>query len=300
MNLIIVYYGVLLIRDNVLSIASLITYISLLDYLVMPIKNILDLQIIYESSKESLRRIKEILNIPTEKNGISKNTSIKKLIGSIEVNDLSYSYNGISNVINNVSLNINAQEKVLIYGDSGSGKSTLMQLIVGYLDKNFVGNITLGGLDLKKLDLFTLRENICYVSQNEYLYTDSIYENITLGRKIAYKDFIKICENLYIDKIVNNSSLGYNYLIESNGDNISGGEKERIIIARSLLSKASIYIFDESFSSLDINMERNILQYIFDIYNDKTIIVISHRKSNIDLYNQKIKVGSGTYVREEN
>ena len=180
MNLIIVYYGVLLIRDNVLSIASLITYISLLDYLVMPIKNILDLQIIYESSKESLRRIKEILNIPTEKNGISKNTSIKKLIGSIEVNDLSYSYNGISNVINNVSLNINAQEKVLIYGDSGSGKSTLMQLIVGYLDKNFVGNITLGGLDLKKLDLFTLRENICYVSQNEYLYTDSIYENITL------------------------------------------------------------------------------------------------------------------------
>ena len=300
MNLIVIYHGSLLIKDNSFNITSLVTFITVLDYLVNAIKNILDLQVLYSTSKESLRRIKEVLNIPMEKLLFNKNTYIKDLFGRIEISNVSYSYNSINKVINNVSLEIKEKERVLIYGDSGSGKSTLMQLIIGYLDNNYEGDITVGGIDLKKIDLYTLRDNICYVSQNEYLYTDSIYENITLGRKINYAKFILLCKNLFIDKIVKNSSLGYNYLIESNGDNISGGEKERIIIARSLLNNANIYIFDESFSHLDIEMERRILKYIFEIYHDKTFIVISHRKSNLDLYNQKISVGKGVYVREEN
>ncbi len=289
-----------MINENIMSITLLITYLTLIEYLVNPIKNSLDLQIIYESSKESLRRIKEVLNIPIEKINVDKRKNIKNLVGRIEINNVNYSYNGISNVISDVSLNILEKEKILIYGVSGSGKSTLMQLIIGYLDNNYHGNITIGGIDLKDIDLYTLRSNICYVSQNEYLYTNSVYENITLGRKISYQKFLDLCKNLYIDKIIQNSTLGYNYLIEGNGENISGGEKERIIIARSLLTNANILIFDETFSALDISMERSILNYLFTTYKDKTIIVISHRKSNIDLYNQKIMVGRGIYVREEN
>ncbi len=299
MNLIIIYKGSIMIKDSILSTISLITFISILEYLINSVKNILDLQIIYESSRESLRRIKEILNIPEEKLIFNKNTYVKDLYGRIEFDNVSYSYNGINNVIDNVSLEIKEKDKILIYGSSGSGKSTLMQIIIGYLDNNYKGNITVGGMDLRKIDLYSLRKNICYVSQNEFLYTNSIYENITLGKKIPYRKFDELCKGIMVDDIVKNNSLSYNYLIEGNGDNISGGEKERIIIARSLLLGANIYIFDESFSALDINMERKILQYIFKEFNDKTIIVISHRKSNIDLYNQKIMVGKGVYVREE-
>ena len=299
MNLIIIYKGTIMIKDNIFSITSLITFITILDYLISSVKNILDLQVIFESSKESLRRIKEILNIPIEKIIFNKKTYIKDLFGRIEINNVSYSYNGINNVIDNVSLEIKEKDKILIYGNSGSGKSTLMQIIIGYLDNNYKGDITIGGMDLKKIDLYTLRKNICYVSQNEFVYTNSVYENITLGRKITYKRFDELCKGIMVDEIVKNNSLSYNYLIEGNGDNISGGEKERIIIARSMLSNANIFIFDESFSALDINMERKILKYLFEEFKDKTFIVISHRKSNLDLYNQKIMVGKGVYVREE-
>ena len=145
------------------------------------------------------------------------------------------------------------------------------------------------------MDLFSLRNNICYASQNEYLYTDSVYENIVLGRKIKYNEFLDIANNLDVDEIVKNSSLGFNYVIENNGENISGGEKSRIIIARTLLQKANIYIYDETFSEIDILKERKILNYLFNLYPDKTYIIISHRLSNEELFNKKIKVGDGKY-----
>ena len=300
MNLIIIFKGSILIQNSSLNITSLVTFISILDYLMTSIKNLLDLQITYNSSKESVRRIKELLNVPEEKMILDKKTNIKNLSGSIAINDVNYSYNGINYVLNNVSLDINEGDKVLIYGNSGSGKSTLMQIITRYLDNNYTGDITVGGMDLRKIDLYSLRNNICYISQKEYLYTDTVYENIVLNRKINFGKFDNLCKNLMVDEIVKKSSLSYNYLIENNGDNISGGEKERIIIARSMLTNANIYIFDESFSHLNIEMERKILKFLFENYHNKTFIVISHRKSNLDLYNQVISVGKGAYVREEN
>ena len=104
-----------------------------------------------------------------------------------------------------------------------------------------------------------------------------------------------MADNLFINEIVKNSVLGYNYMIENNGENISGGERKRIIIARSLLQKANIYIYDESFSELDIIKERKILDYIFKTYPNKTFVIVSHRFSNEDLFDKKIKVGDGEY-----
>ena len=293
-NLLVIYFGINKISQSVISLSSLVTYLSLSNYLIDPIKNILNLSLEYQNVKESIARIKEIYNIPEERK-LDNNKTIDCLNGSVEVNNLSYSYNGIDKIINNLSLSIKEGEKVLIYGKSGCGKSTLIKLLIKYLDSNYQGNIRIGGFDLKQIDLFSLRNNICYVSQNEYLYTDSIYENITLGKKIKYSIFLEIANNLFINEIIKNSVLGYNYVIESNGENISGGEKARIIIARSILQKANIYIYDESFSELDIEKERKILDYLFNYNPSKTFIVISHRFSNEDLFDRKIKVGDGKY-----
>jgi ATP-binding cassette subfamily B protein len=292
-NLLIIYVGVLKINSNELSLSSLITYMSLSNYLIDPIRNILNLHLKYQNFKESISRIKEINNIPREKEIV--NNRINVLRGTIIINNLSYSYNGIDNIIKNISFEIMEGEKVLIYGNSGSGKSTLVKLLIKYLDNNYQGEIRVGGYDLKKLDIFSLRNNICYVSQNEYLYTDSVYENITLGRKIKYNNFLDVTSNLFVDEIVKNSTLGYNYVIENNGENISGGERKRIIIARSVFQPANIYIYDESFSEIDVEREREILKYLFKLYPKKTFIIISHRFSNVDLFNKKIKVGDGKY-----
>lgn len=293
-NLLIIYFGVNNINQNSLSLSSLVTYMSLSNYLIDPVKNLINLHLEYQNVKESIFRIKEIYNIPEEQK-IESNKTIEYINGSIEVNNLSYSYNGIDNVINNLSLKIEEGEKILIYGNSGCGKSTLIKLLIKYLDNNYQGEIRIGGYDLKQIDLFSLRNNICYVSQNEYLYTDSIYENITLGKKINYTKFLEMANYLFINEIIKNSVLGYNYVIEGNGENISGGERARIIIARSVLQKANIYIYDESFSELDLEKERKIIEYLFKSNPQKTFIIISHRFSNEDLFDRKIKVGDDKY-----
>ena len=292
-NLLIVYIGITKINNNELSLSSLITYMSLSNYLIDPIKNLLNLHVKYQNYKTSISRIKEIYNIPCEKDNV--NDQITYLKGNISINNLTYSYNGVDDVLKNITFEILEGERVLIYGNSGSGKSTIIKLLIKYLDNNYQGEIRVGGYDLKRLNIFSLRDNICYVSQNEYLYTNSVYENITLGKKIKYHRFLEIANHLFVDEIIKNSSLGYNYVIENNGENISGGEKERIIIARSVLQQANIYIYDESFSEIDIERERSILKYLFDLYPTKTFIVISHRFSNDDLFNKKIKVGDGKY-----
>ena len=292
-NLIVLFMGIKYLKKSDLNITSLITFVTLSNYLIEPIKKNLDLQFLYQNTKESIRRIKEIYNIPVE-NLLDTKHNIKNMKGNILISNVSYSYNSIDNVFNNVSMEINEGDKVLIYGDSGSGKSTLMRLLIKYLDNNYKGNIILGGYDLKNINTSTLRKNICYVSQNEYLYTDTIYENIVLNRKIPYKRFLDIAKNVYIDEIIKNSNLGYNYLIENNGENISGGERMRIMIARSIISEYNIFIYDETFSAIDPIMERNIIQYIFDLYKNKTIIIISHRKSNMDLFNKVISLEGGS------
>ena len=291
-NILIIYFGIHMTDNKTLSFVSLITFITLSNYLIEPIKKIMDLHLQYQNTKESLKRIKEIYFLPVEILN-SSNRFLKCLNGDIDINDVMYSYNGINNVFNGISLEIKSGERVLIYGNSGCGKSTLMKLLIKYLDSNYNGNITIGGYDLKDLNLYTLRRNICYISQNEYLYNDSIYENITLGKKIKYSLFLDIMKNLSIDEIAKNSLLGYNLVLEDNGENISGGERKRIIIARSVLQKANIYIYDETFSEMDTMLERKILSYLFKLYKDKTFIIISHRFSNEDLFNKKIYMEEG-------
>lgn len=293
-NLLVIYFGIKMLNDTLL-LSSFISYISLSNYLIEPIKNAFDLHVEYQNVKESINRIKEVYNIPCEKL-INDKCSIDYLTGSISVINVSYSYNGIDKVINNVSFDVEEGEKVLISGLSGCGKSTLVKLLIKYLDNNYEGEIAIGGYDLKHIDVLSLRKNICYVSQNEYLYTDSVYENITLGKKIKYSELLDVCKNLFVNEIVSNSSIGYNYVIENNGENISGGEKARIIIARAILQKANIYIFDESFNEVNISMERKMLEYIFGLYPTKTFLVISHRFSNEDLFDKKIIIGDTVWI----
>lgn len=289
-NLFIIYFGVKLLNDNSFNITSFITFISLSNYLITPIKNLLDLHIEYQNVKESIRRIKELYQIPTEKLTDFK-YKLNYLRGNIDINHVSYSYNGTDEIIKNISCEVLEGDKVLIYGKSGCGKSTLMKLLIKYLDNNYQGNITIGGYDLKNIDILSLRRSICYLSQNEYLYTDTIYENIVLGKKIKYDKFLEISNNLFINEIVKNNSLGYNLLIENNGENISGGERERILLARSLFKKANIYIYDELFSEIDVEKERKILEFIFHLYPTKTFIIISHRLSNEDLFDKILNLG---------
>lgn len=289
---IVIFMGSKLVMNNTLSLANLITYNSLLIYYLEPIKNIFSLDLVIKRVKNSIKRANELLEIPEEVLEVDKKYQSNNLKGNIKVNNLSYSYNGKKTLLNNLNIDIKAKDKVLIYGKSGEGKSTLAKILMGYLK---VGNnkIFLDNKDINNYNLSKLRKSICYVSQNEYLFTDTIYNNITLNKNINYDTFLEAVKLTKTDEIVKDNMMLYDVLLEENGFNISGGERQRIILSRALLTNADIFIFDESLSQIDIKRERIILKNIFKKLKNKTVIVISHRFNNKDLFNRLINLNKG-------
>jgi len=294
-TLIIMIFGCILVLNNKLNIASLITYITLMNYLLDPIKNIIDLDLSYKDAKTSFIRIKELYEIEEEKD--TNKYSNKTITGNIISNNLMYSYNGKDLFLKDINLNIKSGDRVLIYGSSGSGKSTLAKILSKELDvKN--KKLFYDDKDINNYNLSTIRKDICYISQQETLFTDSIYQNIVLDKIVDYDDFLNITQLCMVNEFTEKNILAYDMLLEENGFNLSGGQRQRVILARSMLKNANIYIFDESLNEVDINKERKILENLFKVYKDKTFIIISHRFHNQDLFNKKYRIENGVSYEE--
>lgn len=272
LNLIILL-GSLLIYYNVISIGNLVLFITLTSFFLNPIKSIVENYELFRETKISINRINELI-LEDKQN----NKQIK--ISNIEVKNLNY-YHNDKLILENINLSIKQKDKIVLIGESGGGKSTMLKLLKGYYNTN---NIYYNGVNSINHD------SISYISQNEILFTNTIYNNITLGRKINNDDFKKVCDICLINEIVEKNRLGFNTLIEENGFNLSGGEKQRIILARTLLNNSDVILIDEGLSEIDLSKERTILKNILQIYKDKIIIIVTHRMDNIDLFNKLLKV----------
>ena len=188
-------------------------------------------------------------------------------------------------ILNNFNKTFKEGNKVLITGQSGCGKSTLAKLISGFIETR-KNKIFIGKSDITDINLWNLREDITYVSQDEYLFNNTMFENINIRNARDKNKIIEIAKCMLLEDITSNNKSGYNMILEENARNISGGERQRIILARTFLKNSAIYILDETFSEIDTKKERIILKNIFKQFKDKTIIVISHRLDNSDLYDE--------------
>ena len=269
-----------------MNIGRLLTFTSLLIYFLEPIKNIINLDTMIKEAKNALKRILDIVSYQKEDNGLVGDFQN----GDIEFKNLDFSFNDRDYILKNINLKIKKGSKVMVVGKSGSGKSTLFKILMRFY--NFKNNkVFINNVDLNNYDINTLNNNILYLGQNEILFNDTLYNNLVFDNSNSSK-VLDVCKMCYVEKIID-SNLGYNMLIEENGFNLSGGEKQRIILARSLLKDFNILIIDEGLSQVDVNMERKILKNIFRYYKDKTIIVISHRLDNLDLFDNLVKIENG-------
>lgn len=282
--------GTWLVVNNQLELSSVVTYYFLLSYFLDPIRNLFDIGFSWKETKISIERINELYQV----NQTSCDKKLKKEVvdGNIVLKDVCYQYSPKKKLLMNVNLKIKSHDRILIYGKSGSGKSTLAKLLAGVLFSD-EGNVILDSYPITEYNEKSLKSNICYLSQNEMLFQDSIYQNIYLDSERTYQDFLDICSLCMVDEIVENHPLKYHMLLEEDGFNISGGERQRVLLARAILKDADIYIFDESLNEIDVDRERKILQNMFDKYPDKTFIIISHRYHNNDLFNRKIEMKDG-------
>ena len=276
-EMIIIFTGVIYVRSETITIGTLMTYNSILVFFLAPIRNLLSLDNSIIESKRIVKRVNEMLK---------KEENVKKInivYSDILIKSLSFKQNE-KIILNKINLHISKGEKVIITGKSGSGKSTLLKILMNYYN-DYQGEIKINGINIKSINL----KNV-YISQNETLFTDTIYNNIVLGNNDSnFSEVVKMC---YVDEIIN-SNLGYNQIIEENGFNISGGQKQRIILARSIINEFDLLLIDEGLNQIDVELERKILKNLFNKFHDKTIIIVSHRLENMDLYDKLIKLENG-------
>jgi ABC-type transport system involved in cytochrome bd biosynthesis fused ATPase/permease subunit len=204
----------------------------------------------------------------------------ENLDGDIEIKDLSFSYDNEKTVLNDISATFKKHELISIVGESGCGKSTLASLLCG-TTKGYSGSITIGGVEIKDIDEKTLMNNITAVNFNSYIFAGTVRENMLIADKSASDE--KMIETL---KMVNLWSFlseqdGLDTKLNQQGSNFSGGQRQRLAIARALLHNTPIYVFDEVTSNIDAESENDIMAVIHNMAKIKTVILISHRLENV-------------------
>lgn len=289
-------FGCYMIMQGGMTTTSLMSYLFLSSFFLSPIESIYEFLLDFQDGKESFKRIEEFYQVEEEEEIHSIGVSH---ISDIIIRDLSYFYRRGEQVLDRLSISFQKGSKVLVYGKSGCGKSTLIKILAGYLN-DYEGEILVNGQVIAKNDKQFFRNHITYVSQDETLLNRSLRENIIMGRDISENVFLEVCQMLKIDDFVSKNVLTYDMPIEENGANLSGGEKQRIILARSILKEGDVYIFDESLCNMDVSLEREVLINLFQYLKNKTIIVVSHRFYNADLYDEKVELQKGGIIHGEN
>ncbi len=276
----VLYLGIILVNRNLLLFSNLILFNSLIFYFIEPLKNIFELEEIIKNGIISIKSTSDFFCIKED------DGNYKGIINNINVVDLSFNYSN-KIVFNNFNLKINNKDKIVITGSSGIGKSTLVKMFI----KNIkVDNIYFNNISINEWNRKCILSNICYLSEKEKIFCDTVYNNITLGEDISKKKINKALKYTYIKKILWNKKMDINSLIFENGSNFSLGELQRIVLARCLLRNSNILILDESLNGIDRETERKILKNILKVYKEKIVIYITHRKDNIDLFNRNINL----------
>ncbi|MEG2351568.1 MAG: cysteine peptidase family C39 domain-containing protein [Bacilli bacterium] len=259
-----------------LSVTKILFILSLQGMLINSGINICSLQLEYSNYKSTYERVKTIF----KPNLVEKEQSLD--VNTISCANLNYKYNS-KMVLNKVNLIINKGDRLLVTGKTGSGKSTLFKLITKqfYSNKIFINNKSINEYSDE-----TIRKNVTYVDQKARLFLTTIKENIALGKK----DVSLAVKTALVEDILKENNVDYNYLIDGVNSNLSGGQIQKLVIAQTLLNSGSIIIFDETTNQLDVETERIILSNINKYYKDKTVILISHRNSNVDMFNKQITI----------
>ncbi len=214
----------------------------------------------------------------------------------IKFTDVKFEYIENKPVINNISFMAKEGEMTALVGASGSGKSTIMNLIARFWDIQS-GKIEIGGMDIKKVNPEVLLRNISMVFQNVYLLEDTILENIRIGNQNATKEeVIEAAKRAYCHEFITELENGYDTIITEGGDSLSGGEKQRISIARAFLKDAPILLLDEATASLDVDNEYLVQRSFRQLIKDKTVIVIAHRLNTIKDSNKIIVFDEGRII----
>ncbi|QLY79677.1 peptidase domain-containing ABC transporter [Clostridium intestinale] len=279
-NLVLMYLGATMVIDGKITLGGLMAFTSLSGYFMDPIGRLISLQLSIQEASISMKRISEIYEVDKEQETENK-IDIETIEEDIELENITFRYGSRAPVLKNINIKIPKGKKVALVGESGSGKTTVSKLLLKYYTPE-EGKIKVSGYDIEELDLYALRKAIAYVPQNVELFSGSIRENIILGKEnVSYEEIKTACENASCSSFIERLPAKYDTFLDEAGGGLSGGEKQRLALARALVKKSKFLILDEATSNLDFISEAKIYDTLFNKGKNLTMLIIAHRLSTI-------------------
>lgn len=275
-------YGSKLVLDGTITVGELVTFNGYIGLFVNPVNWIPKIISRFKRAQISYARLNKVFELETEKINTKINRKSEKLNGNISLHNLSFHYPGIlENALENINVEIKRGETLGIVGKVGSGKTTLMNLITRLYNVP-KGKITIDGKDINDIPIEVLRNNICYITQDNFLFSTTLKDNICLFKDDYEEDDIKeSTKKAVIYDDIANMPNGIETIIGERGEDLSGGQKQRVAISRAFLKNSTILIFDDTFSALDNRTSEKLIKNIREMAKDKTCIIISNKVSDV-------------------
>jgi ATP-binding cassette subfamily C protein LapB len=296
-----IFFGVFLIQDGVISMGAMIAAVILGGRTLSPLSQLASAMSRANSARQAYRSLSEIMN---EKKGnisdqIRARLSRPHFDGNIELKNLTYTFPGsTSPIINNLSLKIPAGQKIAIVGRMGSGKSTLSRLISGLIEPT-EGAVMIDGVDLRQIDKSDVRRNIGVMLQDTWLFSGTVKENLQMGY-YEYDDahILNIAKISGVDSFIANRPQGYDMELKEHGEGLSGGQRQSINLARSLLHQPNLLILDEPTSSMDTATEKSVIEGLKSWSNLRSMVIVTHRNTLLDIVDRVLVVDEGKILAD--
>ena len=281
-----------------LTVGSVVALIALIENAYTPIAIFNVLYVQYKLDKASYKRFEEFLGLKDD-DQLRNGNAINADVGEIAIKNLSFQY-GEQKIIDDLSLSIKKGEKIAFVGESGSGKSTLIKILLGVLKYN-QGKVRLGDMELSGICLNNLYDRVSYLSQDAPVFDGTIKENLVFEKKVSEEQMLGALSEVQLSHLVENLAEGLNTEIGEKGTCLSGGEKQRLALARLWFEDSELVILDEATSAMDNLTEENVMKSVMQKMKDKTVIAIAHRLNSIAgfdriiLFREGKIVGQGTF-----
>lgn len=281
-----------------LTVGSVVALIALIENAYTPIAIFNVLYVQYKLDKASYKRFEEFLGLKDD-DQLRNGNAISAAVGEIAIKNLSFQY-GERRIIDDLSLSIKKGEKIAFVGESGSGKSTLIKILLGLLKYN-QGEVRLGDMELSGICLNDLYDRVSYLSQDAPVFDGTIKENLVFEKKVLEEQMLDALSEVQLSHLVENLAEGLNTEIGEKGTCLSGGEKQRLALARLWFEDSELVILDEATSAMDNLTEENVMKSVMQKMEDKTVIAIAHRLNSIAgfdriiLFREGKIVGQGTF-----
>ncbi len=298
-NILVIYIGGMRYIEGKISFGVIVEFILYVNMLTWPVAVVGWVTSIVQQAEASQKRINEFLSVTPEVQNYTTEASI--INGEIEFKNVTFTYDDtLITALKNVSFTIQQGRTLAILGKTGSGKSTIVNLIARLYDINN-GEILIDKTPIKKINLSSLRNSIGFVPQDAFLFSDTIKNNIKFGNENAINELIKnAAKNAHIHQNIEDFNKSYETFVGERGVTLSGGQKQRISIARAIIKKPQILIFDDCLSAVDTETEEIILTNLDIVSKDKTTIIISHRVSSAKNADTILVLNEGEIVQKGN